>query len=392
MDPRSLDDRRAFPANGSPSIPRMMSQPPQIEILSELVDVLVECADPRARERILVQTLRERGWAQAVAIYAAVPQQASCSPWIQSLSQGPIDLIPDGEVVRSVYCGDLPEELPLKTRVLFGANSCGRFSLVLGGFNGEEHELDLLEATFQVLSSVAEGDTGDPGQEPKLLDLLHGACPTTDLGPMELPETMELGQLLHRMGGTESLLNGELLPLADQDREHFGELLDQTCSSAAELFGSALSQAASELSHFGDANVAARVDELCVQGNWVLSQRNIELQLHSNPAARVFTLPTSEKAIDALLEEVLGRMFERLRRLRAGGGRVDIELERVDTRRLRLRVWTQMRRGREWAASASPEIPAHLLRDALASVTPAAEAQPGAFLELTFERPASGAL
>lgn len=365
-----------------------MPQPPQLEVLSELVEVLVECADPSARERILARTLRERGWAQSVALFSSLPEHAATTPWIESIALGPADLLPDGDVVRAVYCGQLPEELPLNKRVLFGANAFSRHALVLGGFEGEEHELDLLEAAFQVMTSVAVGDTSDGLDDPTLLDLLHGAMPRAEChGPLEVPETMELGQLLHRIGGTESLLKGELMPLADEDVEHFNEVLDQTCSEAAELLGKALEQAAGELSRFGDTSVAERVDSLCEQGAWILSQRNIELQLHSSPAARVFTLPTSKAAVDALLEEVLGRLFERLRRLRAGGGRVDIELERVDTRRLSLRVWTQLRRGRDWNDAPEAVLPLELLRDAYAELLPRAEGQPGACLELQFEQP-----
>jgi|GEM_PF-2656281 len=374
-----------------------MPQPPQIEVLSELVDVLVDCADPRARERLLARTLFERGWSQAVALFSALPEAAGDHPWTPTVTIGAEDLLLDGEVVRAIYCGQLPEELPLNKRVLFGANSHARYALVLGGFRGQEHELDLLEATFQVLAAVAEGDH-DGGPTTSLVDLLQGALPgSQDELDADVDSTLdseapqqgsELSRLLNHMGGTESLLQGELMPLSDEDREHFGEVLERTTARAADVFGSTLEQAAAELSRFGDTCVAAQVEGLCEQAAWVLSQRGIELQLHSGPAARVFTLPTSEAAVWALLEEVLGRLFERLRRLRAGGGRIDLELERVDAHCLGLRVWIQLRRGRELALKGPGEVPAALLRDACARLLPVEQCPPGACLELRFERPA----
>jgi hypothetical protein len=366
-----------------------MPQPPQIEVLSELIGVLVECAEPRSRERILVHTLRERGWAQAVALFHSLHKHADDSAWIESLSQGPADLLPDGDVVRAVYRGELPEELPLNKRLIFASNAHCRSALVLGGFNGEEHELDLLEATFQVISSISQIDDDPDSSDPNLLDLLHGALPRSkDSGPIAISETHEMASLLNQVGGIEELMKGGLGPISEEDQAHFSEILDRECAKAADILGETLEQAASELARFGDTCVAARVDHLCEQGSWVLSQRNIELQVHSAPAARVFTLPISSGAVDALLEEALGRLFERLRRLRGGGGRIDIELERVDTRRLGLRVWLQLKRGQDKRVEPLAPLPEELLADACASVVPRPHGEPGALLELLFERPA----
>ncbi|MFT7671382.1 MAG: hypothetical protein ACI8X5_004100 [Planctomycetota bacterium] len=366
-----------------------MPQPPQIEVLSELVELLIDCADPKARERILVKALWDKGWAQTVVLFQAEPSVAAKGAWTEVLSLGPTDLIPSGDVLRAVYCDELPEELPLNKRVVFGANARQRSALVLCGFEGNEHELDLLEATFQVLCSISAADRGMEYCDPTLLDLLHGALPSEFDGDRgDLPGANELDGLLHLMGGTESLLGGGLGELADQDRDYFDELLENKRGRAADVLGSALDNAADELSQIGDTCVATRLEHLCDQGAWILAQRNIELVVHSTPAARMFTLPVPSSNIDALLEEVLGRLFEKLRRLRGGGGRVDLELERVDSERLSLRIWTQLKRGGDGAKySTDASIPSEFLQEAHARLVPHQNGEPGSCLELRFERP-----
>jgi hypothetical protein len=155
-----------------------MKQSEQMEALSNLVGQLIEEADPRAQERLLVDALIRGGWTQAAALW----RRERSRDWIQVLAKGPDDLLPGRAQVEGIFDGDLPKELPLGKRVLFADRMHGGIGLALGGINDSLEMEDLLEGMFSVyvsLTGIGKPGVG-AGEESLtdgLLDMLQGPTP-----------------------------------------------------------------------------------------------------------------------------------------------------------------------------------------------------------------------
>lgn len=243
----------------------------EIEVLALLVERLVDCPDPAARERLLVEALHERGWAEAVALHhpGADPERDA---WPQRLARGPADLLPDGDLVRAVATGELPEELPLGRRVLFAPG--GRAALALGGFRGETADLDHLEALLAA-ASVLEDGIG----EADLLDQLHAPLGAGDDALLEPVPTPERGAAVLRP------------PLGQPGTD-----------------------------------LAALLGERCSPWFWALAQRGIDLELVLDAESSQRRAPVERLALEGLLDEVLDDALARLRGAQDGPGRVRVDL------------------------------------------------------------------
>jgi len=247
------------------------------EILAQLIERLVDCPDPAARERLLVEALHARGWAQSVGLYHGPAGREEDEAWQPSIARGPEDLLPDGEIVRAVFAGELPEELPLGKRVLFGWRDGGRSALAVGGFRGETSDLDQLEALLQAASLVDGVEAFGDGD---LLDLLHGPLPHDEA--LELPELDEFGE-----GVYDALPGPNEAPSTD---------------------------------------LAALLEARCAPWHWALAQRGLAFEVVIDPEVLGQRVEASMRDLEALLDVVLD---ENLARLRAAGvGPVRIELDR----------------------------------------------------------------
>jgi hypothetical protein len=184
-----------------------MTPDPKLDDLSQLVDLLIDCQDERSRERILIEELEARGWAQAVALH----RRSRDHGWYEVLSRGPSDLLPGSDAVRAVAEGQLPCELPLGRHVFLSRSGGDELALALGGVQCDEHALELLEALFEVLVAV-QGPQDAP--TPSLLNLLLAPLPSE----LELAlddedeDDAELSALLGSIQTVQAVLTRDLAP------------------------------------------------------------------------------------------------------------------------------------------------------------------------------------
>jgi hypothetical protein len=283
-----------------------MPRPTELEVLALLIERLVDCPDPAARERLLVEALLERDWAQAAALYppGGDPEQA---PWLPRIARGPADLLPDGEVVRAVASGDLPEELPLGRRVLFAPGaSC---ALALGGYQGETADLDHLEALLAAASVIEDGAPG----EVDLLDRLHAP-----------------------FGAAEDGDGLVLEPAA-------------TPARGAGVLRPPLGQPGTDL--------AALLGERCAPWFWALAQRGIDLELVLDAESSQRRAPVERAALEGLLDEVLDDNLARLRADATGPGRVRLDLAWEEDGYL-LRLSSDLAAATPWHLPSGPRLAA----------------------------------
>jgi len=140
-----------------------------LEALAQLIDRLIAEGDPRVRERILVEEIRDRGWAEAACFLR--PSRAVEGGWIETLARGPRDRLPTPEQVSAIDGGTLTGDLPLGTRALFSQDTTGPVALGLGGC-GESAE-DLLGSLLDVFCGFCPPSGKSAGTGPELLDLLQ---------------------------------------------------------------------------------------------------------------------------------------------------------------------------------------------------------------------------
>ncbi len=216
-----------------------MARNSQLDELARLVDTLIDCADDRTRDRVLIEAILALGWAQAAALYRRTAEpSAPASGWFEALARGPVDLLPSTGQVEAVAAGELPAELPLGRHVIISGREAGATALALGGAGDDEERLDLLEAVFEVLVAVG---TSSEQPAPSILNLIDAPLPAAEEDDSASDGQHELRNLLTSINSVQSLLAGDLGELDDQDVERYEGIFDVECERAADLLGEALS-------------------------------------------------------------------------------------------------------------------------------------------------------
>jgi hypothetical protein len=183
-----------------------MTPDPKLDDLTQLVDLLIDCQEERDRERVLIEQLEARGWAQAAALH----RRSRDHGWYEVVSRGPRELLPGSELVSALAQGELPAGLPVGRHVFLSRTGGEQTALALGGVHCDEEALELLEALFGVLVAV-QGPLDAPA--PSLLNLLLAPLPTElqlDLDPGE-EEDEELTALLGNIQTVQAVLTRGLV-------------------------------------------------------------------------------------------------------------------------------------------------------------------------------------
>lgn len=191
--------------------------------LSPLIERLVDEADARARERLLVDAIAEFDEAPAIAVW-----HESGSQWRATLERGEAQDLPSADEVEAIAAGSL-SSLAADRHVLVAGRPASRIALALGGARLEEDLLDLLEA---LLVTTAELEAAAD----RLLDKLVAPFPSqVEASTEDRRWTHDLRNLLMSIRTTQDLLEMPGVTLDDDERLHFGEVLEHECQRAGDL-------------------------------------------------------------------------------------------------------------------------------------------------------------
>ena len=169
-----------------------MQPHPDEGTLAQAIDLLLDCATPHGRARILLDAVLDEGLATAAGLWRHAgrgPVQA----WHPILSRGPAACLPTLAQVVAVTRGELPGELAMRGLVLTPPDDPD-FALTLGEAEASADQLAQLQGLLAVWAAIERADrvTGE-----ELLDALVAPTPADEqAGTIQLPAPDELDELL----------------------------------------------------------------------------------------------------------------------------------------------------------------------------------------------------
>ena len=212
-----------------------MSSDPVTTRVAPLVERLVEERDPAQRDRELVRASHALGLAAGTSLWSEGSDSRGRADWRCMLVEGEAASLPAPWVVVAVADGAVEEELPGGKVVLVAGTAPHRCALALGGFHGEEADLDLVQALLLCRSTLgrSEGDPESELPERVLPPIPRAAVPAGEAPTADPLLPGELRHLLSCIRSTQQLLE---TPLADAaDRERLREVLERECLRAGDL-------------------------------------------------------------------------------------------------------------------------------------------------------------
>ncbi len=272
--------------------------------LSPLIERLVDEADARARERLLVDAIAEFDEAPAIAVW-----HESGSQWRATLERGEAQDLPSADEVEAVAAGSL-SSLAADRHVLVAGRPASRIALALGGARLEEDLLDLLEA---LLVTTAELEAAAD----RLLDKLVAPFPSqVEASTEDRRWTHDLRNLLMSIRTTQDLLEMPGVTLDDDERLHFGEVLEHECQRAGDLLIDSLEGRRPD-SRPPQAKPACRaprevIADVCADEEAALRLAGLEIVFDALPSAAGRNCPLSELALARVVHNLVCNAREAL--------------------------------------------------------------------------------
>jgi len=324
----------------------------QLDLLSPLVEMLVERSDPLVRDRILVEAVRRLAPSCSVALWREVHVELETG-WIPILQRGDPRALPGERELRAVADGELAGGLAGGKRVAVAGARGRRCALALGAGEPDEDAFDLIEALLVVFTTTADGRAGHAA-----LDALQAPLAADENGSSD-PASQERRGVLHDLSNqlccirtTQDLLEEYGEGLGARERMRFLDSFDQGCERAGDLVARALDAAPPATpAHPGLAEVVRDAVE-AEAAAMRRAEVGVEVELE----------PGVEALAPALDELQLARVVHNLLR----NAREALQGETI--RQVRVRVVTARRTGRDGIALSVEDSGPGIPEDCLESV------------------------